>query len=47
MLYKKNNQARHIFKYFFEKSVFRNLTSSKYYIVQNYLYGAVIFNTCT
>ena len=25
MFYKKNNQARHIFKYFFEKSVFRTL----------------------
>ena len=32
---------------FFFKSAFRNLTSSKYYVVQNYLYGAVIFNTCT
>ena len=42
MLYKKNDQARHIFNFFFEKSVFRNLTFSKYYIVQNYLYGAVI-----
>ena len=47
MLNKKNNQARHNFKYFFEKSVLTSETSTKYYIVQNYLYRPVIVTTRT